>query len=216
MVVSIKWLAHASFQIKTDGKIIYIDLEKYSDVSEKADIILVTHSHSDHCDPEKINLVRTKDTVIVAPHDCLPKIKAPMQSLKPGEELQIDDVTIRAIEAYNITRFRSPGSPYHPQGYGVGYIIHINGKTLYHAGDSDLIPEMGQLGPVDVALLPTGDTYTMDNIEAAEAALVINPKIVIPMHSWSTKPEEFKKRVEADSTIQVIIMKENVNLQIPG
>lgn len=214
MVVSIKWLAHASFQIKSEGKIIYIDLEKYGEASEKADLILVTHSHFDHCDPEKIKLVQKEDTVIVAPQDCVSKIEGRVKSLTAGEELMIDNVNVRAIEAYNIKRFRSPGTPYHPKGYGVGYLITVEGKTIYHAGDTDFIPEMRQLGHLDVALLPTGDTYTMDNVEAAEAAIVINPKIVVPMHCWSTKREVFKERVEADSNIKVMILREGGELQL--
>jgi len=214
MVVSIKWLAHAGFQIKSEGKIIYIDLEKYGTASEKADLILVTHSHSDHCDPEKIKLVQKEDTVIVAPEDCVPKIEGRVKSLKPGEEMMIDKVRVRAIEAYNYKRFRSPGTPYHPKGYGVGYMIIVEGKTIYHAGDTDFIPEMRQLGHVDVALLPTGDTYTMDNVEAAEAAIVINPTIAIPMHCWSTKREKFKEIVEADSNVKVMILREGEEFQV--
>ncbi len=214
MVVSIKCLAHASFQITSEQKIIYIDLENSGEASEKADLILVTHSHSDHCDPEKINLVQKIDTVIVAPQDCISKIEGRVKSIRSGEELLIDDVRVRAIEAYNITRFRSPGNPYHPKGSGVGYMIFVEGKTIYHAGDTDFIPEMRQLGHIDVALLPTGDTYTMDNVEAAEAAVVINPKTVIPMHCWSTKREDFKEKVEADSNIKVVLLRDGEEFQL--
>jgi L-ascorbate metabolism protein UlaG (beta-lactamase superfamily) len=203
MVVSIKWLAHASFQIKSNGKIIYIDMEKHGEAFEKADLILVTHSHSDHCDPEKIKLVQREDTVIVAPKDCVAKLEGSVKSLSVGEEFTLDDVSVRAIEAHNIKRFRSPGIPYHPKGYGVG-----------HAGDTDFLPEMQHLGHVDVALLPTGDTYTMDNVEAAEATIVINPTIVIPMHCWSTKREDFKARVEAKSNIKVMLLREGEEVQV--
>lgn len=214
MVVYVKWLAHAGFQVKTEEKVIYIDLEKYSEPSEKADLILVTHSHTDHCDPSKIEKVRRKDTVIIAPKDCALKIGGSVKALKPGEETMVDNVKVRAIEAYNYKRFRSPGQPYHPKGYGVGYMITVEGKTIYHAGDTDFIPEMRELGQVDVALLPSGGTYTMDNAEAAEAALAINPKIVIPMHRWDTNPEEFRKKVEANSNIKVAMLREGEEYQV--
>ncbi len=214
MVISIKCLAHASFQIKSEHKIIYIDLANSAETLEKADLILVTHSHADHCDPEKINLVQKIETVIVAPQDCISKIVGRVKSITSGEELLIDDVRVRAIEAYNVTRFRSPGNPYHPKGSGVGYMIFVDGKTIYHAGDTDFIPEMRQLGHVDVALLPTGDTYTMDNVEAAEAAIVINPKNVIPMHCWSTTREDFKEKVEADSNIKVVLLRDGEEFQL--
>ncbi len=214
MVVSIKWLAHACFQIKAEESIIYVDLEEYSEPSEKADLILVTHSHTDHCDPSKIKTVRKEDTVIIAPEDCVPKIGGNVKTLKAGEETTVGNIKVRAVEAYNYKRFRSPGTPYHPKGYGVGYLLTVEGKTIYHAGDTDFIPEMRQLGQVDVALIPSGGTYTMDNSEAAEAALAINPKVVIPMHRWDKNPEEFRKKVEAESDIKAVMLREGEEYQV--
>ena len=214
MGVFVKWLAHASFQIKAEGKIIYVDLEKYGEATEKADLILVTHSHTDHCDPDKIKNVQKEDTVIIAPEDCASIIGRSVKTLRPGEETSVDNIRVKAVEAYNYKRFRSPGNPYHPKGFGVGYLIKVEGKTIYHAGDTDFIPEMRKVGPVDVVLLPSGGTYTMDNAEAAEAAIAINPKIVIPMHRWDTNPEEFKKKVEANSNIKVMVLQESEEFQL--
>jgi L-ascorbate metabolism protein UlaG (beta-lactamase superfamily) len=214
LAVSIKWLAHSSFQITGDGKIVYIDLEQYSEPSEKADLILVTHSHTDHCDPEKIGGVRKEGTVVIAPVDCASKIGGDVKTLKPGEEATVGKVKVKAFHAYNTKRFRSPGNPFHPKGYGVGYLITVEGKRIYHTGDSDFIPEMREVGPVDVALLPSGDTYTMNNAEAAEAAIAINPKIAVPMHRLSTNPEEFKKRVEDRSNIKVVLLREGEEVQL--
>lgn len=213
MTLSIKWLGHASFQIKAEGKTIYIDPYE-GEYSEKADLVLVTHSHFDHCDPLKIEKVRKPGTVIVASEDCVSKIGGNVRTLKPGEETTIDNITVRAVEAYNYKRFRSPGKPYHPKGYGVGYLITAEGKTIYHAGDTDFIPEMRQIEHVDVALLPSGGTYTMDNAEAAEAALAINPEIAIPMHRWDTNPEEFKRKVEAASNIKVVLLQKGGEYQV--
>ena len=215
MGVSVKWLAHASFQIKANGKIIYVDLEKYGEAIEKADLILVTHSHSDHCDSDKIKNVRKKDTVIIAPADCVSMIGGSVKTLRPGEETSVGNIKVKAVEAYNYRRFRSPGKPYHPKGFGVGYLIKVEGKTIYHAGDTDFIPEMQKVGPVDVVLLPSGGTYTMDNAEAAEAAIAINSKVVIPMHRWDTNPEEFKKKVEANSNVKVVMLREGEEYQVP-
>jgi L-ascorbate metabolism protein UlaG (beta-lactamase superfamily) len=93
-------------------------------------------------------------------------------------------------------------------------LVTALGKTVYHAGDSDLVPEMKRLGHVDVALLPSGGTYTMDNPEAAEAALIIKPTVVIPMHRWDTKPDEFKKKVEASSNIKVVALEKGEEFQV--
>jgi L-ascorbate metabolism protein UlaG (beta-lactamase superfamily) len=217
VAVFVRWLGHASFQIKAAGKIIYIDLKKYGKVvetSEMADVILVTHNHSDHCSPPKIETLCKKDTVIVAPKNCAARIKGDVTAVKPGEAITVRDVRIRATEAYNIRRFKSPGKPWHPKGYGVGYLIEVGGKTIYHAGDTDFIPEMRQLRGLDLALLPTGDKYTMDNAEAAEATAALRPGAVMAMHTWDTDREEFKKRVEAVSGVEVVLLKEGEEYQL--
>lgn len=202
---SVKWLGHASFQIKAGDKIIYMD-PYAGEYKDKADIILVSHSHADHCNASNINSIRKSDTVIIAPADCASKIGGEVRSIKPGDKLLIGDIRVEVVEAYNYKRFRSPGNPYHPKGFGVGYLLTIGDKTIYHAGDTDFIPEMKDLKNIYLALLPSGGTYTMDNQEAAEAALAINPKFVIPMHRWNTDPSEFKNAVEAGSAIKVILL----------
>lgn len=214
MVVVIKWLAHAGFQINGGGKVVYVDLEEHCKPIDKADLVLLTHSHPDHFDPAKIRQVRKDTTVVIAPAECASKVGGTVKTLKPGEETTVGKVKIMAVEAYNYKRFRSPGNPYHPKGFGVGYLITVEDKTVYHAGDTDFIPEMRQLKNVDVALLPSGGTYTMDDEEAASAAIAINPKVAIPMHRWDKNPEEFKKRVETNSRIKVLLLKEGEEHQI--
>jgi L-ascorbate metabolism protein UlaG (beta-lactamase superfamily) len=215
MGVQVKCLAHAGFEIEANGKIIYVDLEKHGEAIDKADLILVTHSHTDHCDPEKIKNVRKEGTVIIAPEDCVQKIGGNVKTLKPGQETSVGSIRVKAVEAYNYKRFRSPGKPFHPKGFGVGYLVIVDGKTIYHAGDTDFIPEMRQLGSVDVALLPSGGTYTMDNAEAAEAAIATNAKVTTPMHCRDTNPEEFRKKLEASSKTKVVILREGEEYQVP-
>jgi L-ascorbate metabolism protein UlaG (beta-lactamase superfamily) len=205
MTVSVKWLGHAGFQIKAEGKNIYIDPYE-GEYSEKADLLLVTHSHLDHCDAKSIKMVRKPDTVVIAPADCAQKIGVNVKMLKVGQETTVGNIKVKAVEAYNNKRFKSLGNPFHPKGLGVGYLITAEGKTIYHAGDTDFIPEMRQLGHVDVALLPSGGTYTMDDADAADAAVAINPEAAIPMHRWDTNPEEFKRKVEANSKIKVVLL----------
>jgi len=217
MVIYVKWLGHSSFQIRTVDKIIYVDLKKYGNVvetSEKADIILITHNHGDHCSPPKIQSLRKKDTAVIAPKNCASRIGGSVKSIKPGEEINVDSVRIKAVEAYNIKRFKPSGKLWHPKGYGVGYLIKIEGKTIYHAGDTDFIPKMRQLKNVDLALLPTGDKYTMDNAEAAQAAIAINPKTAMAMHAWDTDREEFKRKVEANSKTKVVLLQEGEEYQL--
>ncbi|MBU7027714.1 MAG: MBL fold metallo-hydrolase [Theionarchaea archaeon] len=98
--------------------------------------------------------------------------------------------------------FRSQRNPFYPQGLGVGYIT-VEEKTIYHADDTDFIPEMKELKNIDGALLSTGETYTMDNAEGAEAAVAFNPAIAIPMHTWENNTTEFKNTVESQSSTKV-------------
>ena len=204
--MKLKWLGHASWKLKAGGKTIYIDPYE-GDYDEKADIILASHSHTDHCEPSKVKEATGDGTVVVAPADCAEKIGAPVRSLKPGEKAEFGEVTVKAVEAYNVKRFRSPGMPFHPKGLGVGYLIKAEGKKVYHVGDSDYIPEMDELKDVDVLLIPSGGTYTMDAEDAAEATVAINPKIAVPVHIWDTDPGEYKKKVEAASGVKVMILK---------
>ena len=204
--MKLKWLGHASWKLKTGGKTIYIDPYE-GDYDEKADIILASHSHTDHCEPSKVKEATGDGTVVVAPADCAEKIGAPVRSLKPGEKAEFGEVIVKAVEAYNVKRFRSPGMPFHPKGLGVGYLVKAEGKKVYHVGDSDYIPEMDELKDVDVLLIPSGGTYTMDAEDAAEATVAINPKIAVPVHIWDTDPGEYKKKVEAASGVKVMILK---------
>jgi L-ascorbate metabolism protein UlaG (beta-lactamase superfamily) len=210
--------------MRINGKVVYIDPYR-GEYSEKADLILVSHSHGDHCSAAKIKAALGPNTVVIAPEDCVEarlsekellnsKIKGTVKTLRPGGELTVGEIKVRAVEAYNVKRFRSPGNPFHPKGFGVGYLIAAGGKTVYHAGDTDFIPEMKLLGHVDVALIPSGDTYTMDNVDAAEAVLAINPSVVVPMHRWDTNPKEFKKAVEAKSKIKVIVLQTGEEYQV--
>jgi L-ascorbate metabolism protein UlaG (beta-lactamase superfamily) len=209
----VKWLGHASFQIIAGKKNIYIDPFQ-GEYKNKADIILVTHSHPDHCDSSKIELIQKDDTLIIAPKDCTPNIEGEISSLKPGEKLVLENIKIEAVEAYNYKRFRSPGIPFHPRGLGVGYLITIEDKTIYYAGDTDLIPEMKRLRDVYLALLPCGDKYTMDSEEAAEAALTIRPKILIPMHPLDTSMEDLKTWVESSTKIKVLILEPEEHIEV--
>jgi L-ascorbate metabolism protein UlaG (beta-lactamase superfamily) len=119
--------------------------------------------------------------------------------------LRLDNVVIEAVHAYNIEQGRSTRKQ-HRKGQGVGYLITLAGKTIYHAGDTDFIPEMQKLGRVDVALVPIGGTFTMDIDEAAQAAIAINPKVVIPMHRFEADLRKIADQIETRSGIRVIAL----------
>ncbi|MEM1578284.1 MAG: MBL fold metallo-hydrolase [Archaeoglobaceae archaeon] len=188
--VEITYLKHAGFKIK-GSKVVYIDPYDISTTLEKADLILVTHDHFDHFDIKAIKRLSKSDTVIVHPKGCVIE-GFESCSLAEGETRVVKDVEIKTVPAYNVNK------PFHKKG-GVGYIVNIDGIKIYHAGDTDRIPEMKNV-EVDVALLPIGGTYTMDVKEAVEAAWDIKAKIYIPMHygaipNTKANPEDFRLRV---------------------
>ncbi|MEA1965550.1 MAG: MBL fold metallo-hydrolase [Candidatus Aerophobetes bacterium] len=174
MLENISWLGHASFKI-TNDKVLYIDPWKLKG-EDKADIILITHSHYDHLSLEDVSKIQTEDTVIVVPPDEASKLKGNVKTVKPGDSLTVKGIDIKVVPAYNIKK------NYHPkENRWVGFIIDIKGTRIYHSGDTDFIPEMEKI-KADIALLPIGGTYTMDATKAVEAVKAINPEVAIPMH----------------------------------
>jgi L-ascorbate metabolism protein UlaG (beta-lactamase superfamily) len=182
-VKHIHWLGHDSFRIEAEGLIIYIDPYRLpSKDLPKADLILITHHHGDHCSPEDVARIQTDKTVIVTVAEAATKLTGQVIQVKPNETVQVKGVTVQAVPAYNTNKFRSPGNPFHPAHLNlVGFVLTLEGLRVYHAGDSDHIPEMAQTH-ADIALLPVSGTYVMTVEEAAQAAADIRPQIAIPMH----------------------------------
>lgn len=186
--IHITYLGHAGFMISNGlGKIIAIDPYKVSSKSPKADIVLITHPHFDHCSVEDIQKLVKHGTIIVMPNDVQPKIEKikdiEIVLIESGEKLTFGKVEIEAVPAYNTNK------PFHPKEEGwIGYVIKCKNVIFYHAGDSDKIPEMKNL--VDyrkcqkqfIAMLPVSGKYVMDAIEAAEVACLLSPHLAIPMH----------------------------------
>lgn len=157
-----------------------------------ADLILITHAHADHMQPELIDRLSKATTIIVAPEVCREKLDRPFQPIAIGETLSFQNIEVTAVPAYNTPSGRSNPKNHHRDN-SLGYRFRLAGKTFYFAGDTDVIPEMGQLGPIDVAFLPISGTYVMDAEEALEAATVIRPGVSIAMHQMSSDPEHFLK-----------------------
>ena len=175
VVKNITWLGHDGFLIKGDGKAIVIDPFQVKQC-ELADIILVTHEHYDHCSPEDIQKIQKASTVIVTEADSARKLSGDVRVVQPGDKLTVSGIPIEAVPAYNTNK------NFHPKQNGwLGFVVTVDGVRIYHAGDTDLIPEMDSL-KTDIALLPVSGTYVMTAEEAVEAAKTIKPKLAIPMH----------------------------------
>ena len=171
----IHWLGHASIRI--DGeKIIYIDPWELKTDRPKADIILITHGHYDHCSKQDVEKIVRDGTAIFATPDCGNNLPFNFHSISPGEEERVDGIIIRAVPAYNI------GKHFHPRTNDwVGYIIEMGGERIYFTGDTDYIPEMDDI-TADILIIPVGGTYTMTADEAAGVANRIKPQLAIPIH----------------------------------
>jgi len=207
LVKDIHWLGHDTFKI-TGEKVIYTDPFKIKDSGEegKADIILITHEHHDHCSPEDIRKIQGPDTVIVSTPSCADKLSGNVKIAKRGDVMDIGGIRIEAVPAYNIDK------KFHPKDKdGVGYIFTIRGQRIYLAGDTDYIPEMKTFKNVGIALLPVSGTYVMTAEEAVKAALDIKPDIAIPMHYGKiigTRMNAEKFAEELRKKIEVVILKE--------
>jgi len=176
MEAKIKWLGHATIMIEKQGKRIYADPWKIKNPLA-ADLVLVTHSHYDHCSPEDISGLLGRETTVAGPPDALEKIEGGIKKpLLPGEVLEMEWVKVEGVRSYNKTK------PFHPrENNWLGFLLRFQDTSIYIAGDTDLIPEMETV-KADTVILPVGGTYTMDAKQAAAAVNLIAPKVAIPIH----------------------------------
>lgn len=183
LVSHLHWLGHDSFGL--DGPVaIYFDPYKLPGTQPRANLVLVSHEHYDHCSPDDVKKVRGPKTVVLAGGAASKGLRG-ARAVKPGERLTVAGVEVEMVRAYNVNKFRAPGVPFHPrEADHVGYVVTVGGVRLYFAGDTDHIPEMADID-CDVALIPVSGTYVMTVEEAAEAARTISPQIAVPMHFGS-------------------------------
>lgn len=186
--LSITALGHAGFLVEQTGDNLRLAFDPY-DINrvEPVDWLFISHPHFDHCDPSSIKKLLKDETLIIAPTCCraeLERFDSMVRWTEVGERVELNDkLNFSSILAYNLDKFRTPTEVFHPKALGgVGFVVEINGIRLYHAGDSDFVPEMAGLKDIDVAFLPISGTFVMTLEEALEAAKAIKPKLAIPMH----------------------------------
>lgn len=208
LAAGITWFGHATIMIE-DQIVIYIDPFQLPDGAPNADLILVTHDHYDHFSEADISKIIKPETKVISIEKVTNSLKQKVKNLvtvKPGDTLSVGNIRIEAVPAYNIDK------QYHPKEKGyVGFVIRTKTRSLYHTGDTDLIPEMKNI-KADVAFLPVGGKYTMNAIQAANAAKQIHPKLAIPIHygsivGSSTDADSFEAILKADKKVIPLVMK---------
>lgn len=199
---NIFWLGHDGFMIKAGDKRVVIDPYQVT-TAEPADLLLITHTHYDHCSPKDIEKFQTGSSVIVTEPESAKQLSGDVRIMKPGDTIEVNGINLEAVAAYNTNK------KFHPKEKNwLGFIVTLDGCRIYHAGDTDLIEEMADL-QVDIALLPVSGTYVMTAEEAIEAAKRIKPQIAIPMHYDSlvgseTDAKAFAKGLEGVCEVKII------------
>lgn len=232
-LVNVEHLAHGSLHFDWEGMHIYVD--PYSDCYDftnmkKADLILLTHAHTDHYDCRAIKEIATPNTEFVVskgvetcfkndlakmnlnidenelnvdPSTNLENLfnavhtlkNCPVHTLYNGDSIRIKGIEITATPAYNVENKRDNGKPFHIKGEGNGYILNFSGFKMYIAGDTEFIPEMESGKGADVAFLPKNLPYTLSDEKFIEAANLIKPKNIYPIHYFEIDPQKLVEKL---------------------
>jgi L-ascorbate metabolism protein UlaG (beta-lactamase superfamily) len=209
MLEAFTWYQQSAFRWKGERLVLYIDPWGLSGDLPPADLVLITHAHGDHYSKDDLARIRAPKTVFVAPADVAKELSGNVKAVKPGERIDAAAIKLETVPAYNSRPERLEAHP--KKNNWVGYVIQLEGRTYYHAGDTDHNPELERIR-TDVAFLPIGDGgFVMTVDEAAGLAKAMKPKLAVPMHfgffpgvGVPSDGERFKK---AAAPIDVSVMK---------
>ncbi len=202
-------VSHATFVIKTSAATIYVDpvgdIEAFNELSSP-DIILITDTHGDHLNPEVVNSLKKEKTIIIGPQAVVTALKYG-EVLNNGENKTFGAINVEAVPMYNFTEDRLR---FHEKGLENGYIVTVDQKRIYIAGDTEDIKEMRELKDIDYAFMCMNLPYTMTVEQAASAVLEFKPKVVFPYHYRGTggfsDVENFKQLVSENKEIEVRLL----------
>ncbi len=205
--LEITFIGHASLMMTFAGKTIHVDpwsrLADYATLP-KADLILLTHQHGDHMDPQALQALRTDSTILILTQECASEVKGGTV-MNNGDTRHVLGITVEAVPAYNLEHRRPDGTPFHPKGEGNGYILTFGKTRVYIAGDTENTPEMKALKNIDIAFLPMNLPYTMTPEMVADAARAFHPKILYPYHFGDTDTRKLESLLRGSDSTEVRI-----------
>ncbi|MGZ4131893.1 MAG: MBL fold metallo-hydrolase [Actinomycetota bacterium] len=179
MLERITWFRQSALRWQDEERTIYVDPWGTPEDAPPADLLLITHAHEDHFQPDEIARLTKAGTKLVAPHDVAAMLSGDVTTVAPGESHEVAGVRFTTVPAYNT---REEALDFHPRANRwVGYVIELGGRTYYHAGDTDHAPELDDVR-TDVAFVPVGGYYTMDVPEAAGLVRAMGPGLAVPFH----------------------------------
>jgi L-ascorbate metabolism protein UlaG (beta-lactamase superfamily) len=201
----ITWFRQSALRWIDDERTIYIDPWGTPEDAPSADLILITHAHHDHFQPEEIARLSTGSTIVAAPHDVAAALSGAVTPVAPGETHELAGVSFTTVPAYNT---REEALEFHPKANRwVGYVIRLGDATVYHAGDTDHAPELDDVR-TDVAFVPIGGHFTMDAAEAGGLVRAIAPRLAVPMHFGFVvgSPSDADRFREASAPVPVEVL----------
>lgn len=226
--MKISYHGHSVVKIQTGGKTILIDPfitgNKLTDLTvseEQPDAILLTHAHNDHVG-DTVELAKASGAVVIATVELANYLSAQgldAVGMNLGGAKQFEFGKVKFTKAFHSSSYTTDSGEVIYGGMPAGILFEAEGKTVYHAGDTEVFGDMEIIGkrhPIDLAFVPIGDFFTMGPADAAYAVELLNPKTAVPIH-YNTfppieqDPEQFKAAVK-HSEVKVLEPGESIEL----